>query len=564
MNFSSRRKNVSGGAIVSLMVASTLLGCGGSGRDASVTQTPLADAPILPNSSCESLLSVKIPNVTILTATSVAAGSYTPPGTTAAQTNLPDFCRVTATSNPVAGSSIGLEMWFPSKTWNGRYMQVGTHGLGGTIFYGEMAPQLRRGFATAATDAGHMAIAGAPFSPAWAIGNPQKVIDYGHRATHELADKAKTLIAAYYAQPQSSAYYDGCSFGGHDGMQEAQRYPSDFNGILAGGALANQSAAGTQNLVANIALQNAGIVGTSGAATMALAQKLTLAACDGLDGVIDGIISNPSRCHWNPASAICVAGQDPTTCLTAAQAAAIATVTTDATNPVTGAYVFGGLQPGAEHDMVRFGLGAAPFSVAFFQIAYGNASWDPATFNLSVDYPILVASYGSIVDALNPDLSGFKAAGGKLLQWHTWNDSATTPKFTVDYYDQVAKAQGGVETTQNFYRLFMMPGQGHCAGSGTGPSNIGAENQLAVSADAAHDAVTALMQWVEKGIAPQSLIASRYTNDDTTKPIDMQRPLCPYPLGAVYKGTGDTSQASSFYCGSPESAAAVRPVTASP
>ncbi|WP_438391850.1 tannase/feruloyl esterase family alpha/beta hydrolase [Caballeronia sp. DA-9] len=540
------------GTSASIAVVAALVGCG----DSSSTPAPVASATatnIPPARACESLATLSIPSVIITSAASVAAGTYTPPGSTTSFTNLPDFCRVTATSSPVAGSSISLEIWLPSKIWNGRYMQVGTHGTGGQLYWSEMAPQLRRGFVTGATDTGHPFKA--TFDSTWAIGNPQKLVDYGYRSSHELVDKAKTIIASYYGMAQSFAYFNGCSFGGNNGLQEAQRYPSDFNGILVGGAGADSTGAGTAQLVQTTALVNAGIVGASGAAILTLAQKAAISACDAQDGVVDGIIANPTRCKWDPTSMICKAGQDPSTCFTPTQANAIKTVTADVTNPVTGAYVFGGLQPGSEHDVIKYGLALSPFGTALYQIAKSNPTWDPTTFNLNVDYPGLVANVGTVIDALNPDLSTFKAVGGKLLQWHTWDDSQFTPKFTVDYYNQVASTQGGVEVTQTFYRLFMMPAQGHCAGGatpeGTGPSNIGAENQIAVSPDAEHDAVTALMQWVEQDSAPQLLIASRYKNNDTTQAIDMQRPLCPYPLEAIFKGSGDTNQASSFYCGTP-------------
>ena len=520
-----------------------LAACGGD--DDSPAPTPVA--PFQASVDCASLKTLAIPNTTILSADAVPAGSFTAPGTTAVIADLPDFCRVVATVTPVAGSNIGIEVWLPSKIWNGRYQQVGTHGLGATIYRSEMAPQLRRGFATAATDMGHTAASG-PFDPTWAFGNPQRIVDYAYRAVHELADKSKTLIASYYGRAQDYAYYNGCSKGGADGLKSAQLYPQDFNGIIAGGAAQYFTHAATAQLVQNLRWAGAGITGTSGQATLRLAQSLAIAACDRIDGVADGLIANPTRCTWDPTTAVCQAGQDPATCFTPAQAAAIKANYDPVRDPVTNAVVFGGLSRGEEHDSIKFGINSAPFGIALYQIATGDPTWTPARFDLHRDLPLLDQVLAD-TNATNPDLGAFRKAGGKLIQWHTWDDSQFMPTPTLGYYEQVAALSGGIESTQKFYRLFMVSAQGHCSGDGQGPANFGAENQLAVSNDAEHDMVTALQQWVEHSTAPDHLVVSRYKNNDVAQGIDMQRPVCPYPTEAIYKGSGDTTQATSFYCG---------------
>ena len=297
-------------------------------------------------------------------------------------------------------------------------------------------------------------------------------------------------------------------------------------------------------------LRNAGIQGASGAAILNLAQQSAIAACDALDGVTDGMIANPSRCNWNPATLICQPGQNPATCITPVQAAALTANVSTVTDPVTGAWFFPGLSRGSEHDLLRFNANNAvtSYGLSLYQIALNDPNWDASTFNLHRDSAILDQKLAAI-NAIDPNLAPFKKAGGKLIQWHSWDDSQFMPLWQTQYYEQVASAMGGVEGTEDFYRLFMMPAQGHCAGNGVGPSNIGAENQLAVSSDADHDIVTALESWVVQGIAPKQLIATRFKNNDAALGVDMQRPLCPYPLEAVYKGAGDTNVAANFYCG---------------
>ena len=475
--------SLSAAAITCLLQA-----CGGGNEPVPIA---IGTPPFAATAECAALKNMNVLNTTILSAEQIPAGSYTPPGSKAKFDNLPDFCRLTATVAPTAGSSIGIELWLPTKTWNGRYQQVGTHGVGGLIYWSEMAPQLRRGFATGATDTGHLASEGLS---SWAIGKPERLTDYASRAVHELAEKAKSSIKAYYGRTQEYAYYNGCSMGGANGMKAAQMYPNDFNGI----------------------------------------------------------ISNPSRCTWSTSSLVCKSGQDPTTCITTSQAAALTANVSPILDPDTGAEYFPGLPRGSEHDQLHFGwTNSLSFAgLAAYQIALQDATWNGSTFDFRRDTPIAERMLAS-VNAIDPDLSAFRKAGGKLIQWHTWDDSQFAPEYQLRYYEQVAGRMGGAETTGDFYRLFMMPAQGHCAGSGDGPSNIGAENQIAVSNDAEHDVVTALETWVSQGVAPKVLIASRYKNNDPKQGIDMQRPLCPYPLEAVYKGSGNTNVAANFYCGKP-------------
>jgi len=506
--------------------------------------------------TCESLLALKLPHTTINAAQSIPAGTYQPPGSAVAFSNLPAFCRITATVSPVPDSSIDIEVWLPSSTWNGKYQQSGSHGWGGVFYWTEMTRQIQRGYATGITSDGHGGPGG--FNVSWAFGHPEKVTDFAWRAVHELAEKAKLLISAYYGHAQRYAYFNGCSNGGRQAMKSAQLFPHDFDGIIAGGAAAYFTNAATEQLVMSINLKNAGIQGASGAAVLSLAQKAATAACDAQDGVVDGLIRDPRSCHWDPTTLVCKAGQDPTTCFTPAQAAAIKANVESVRDPVTGRWVFSGMSRGSEFDQIRFGynLGLAPFAIATYQVGLNDPNWNGTTFDLHTDLPRLNRALGDM-NAIDPDLAPLRKAGVKLIQWHEWDDAAFTPGWTAKYYEQVVDetGHGSVESVQDFYRLFVLPGVGHCTGATTdiGPDNIGGENQTAASPDAQHDIVSALEAWVEHGHAPDKLIATQYNNPtDPTQGIKRQRPVCPYPAEAVYKGSGSINDASSFFCAQPD------------
>ena len=506
--------------------------------------------------TCENLAALQLPFTTVTVAQSIPAGSFTPPGSATTFTNLPAFCRVTATVTPVSGSSIGIEVWLPTTTWNGKYMQSGNHGFGGSFQWGEMTRQIQRGYSTGITDDGHIA---AGFDVSWAFGNPQKVTDLAWRAVHELNVNAKLIVQAYYGQAAKYVYFNGCSDGGREGLQEAQMFPTDFNGIIAGGVASNWTASSTQLLQLTENYIAAGIENAAGQAILTLVQNAVTAACDGLDGVVDGIISDPRRCHWDPNSLICTPGQNPSTCITQAQAAAIKANTVTLRDPVTGIEILSNPMLGSQAEQMFRGWenngtnnNAGNFGIADYQIAYNNPNWSASSFNLHTDPPNLNNSSVAQINATNPNLLPFQAAGGKLIHWAGWVDSSFNAGWEIQYYGNVIDTSGGgnVSAVQNFYRLFMMPGVGHCADAADiGPDNIGAENQTAVSSDPQHDVVSALEAWVEQGVAPTQLIATKYLNNNPTQAIQMQRPICPYPQQAIYSGLGNTNVATSFYCG---------------
>lgn len=297
--------------------------------------------------TCESFSSLKLPNTVITAAQSIPVGGFQPPGSTLIP-NLPAFCRVTATISPVPDSSIGIEVWLPTTTWNGKYQQSGNHGFGGTFFWGEMASQIRRGYATGITDDGHSP---GGFAVSWAIGHPEKVKDLAYRAVHELAEKAKLIVTAYYGDLPRYSYFNGCSDGGREAFKEAQVFPRDFDGIIAGGAASFWTHAATQQLVASLNRVNTGMT----SALMTVAQNGATAACDALDGVVDGLITDPRRCHFDARTLICKGGQS-SNCLTPAQANAINTNNSTLVDPVTGQFVFSGISRAENSTKTDLGL----------------------------------------------------------------------------------------------------------------------------------------------------------------------------------------------------------------
>ena len=481
------------------------------------------------SSSCESLSSLALPNTSIALAQVVPAGAFTLPGTGPATTQfspLPTFCRVAATLSPSSDSDIKIEVWLPAADWNGKFQAVGNGGWAGTISYGAMAWALQEGYATASTDTGH---AGANAS--FAIGHSEKVIDFAYRAVHEMAVKSKAIIAAFYGHAPRFSYWTGCSTGGRQALMEAQRYPEDFDGIIAGAPANNQ----TQLCAWRIAVEARVLQSPASVvprAKLTFLNRAVLAACDALDGVTDGLLTDPHQCQFDPATLLCH-GADRDNCLTAQQVEAVKMGYAPARRK-TGELIYPGLVPGGETGWAML-TGAKPepgsIDVGMFRfVAHEDPAWDWRTFDLDRDTS-LVDKKAGFIDAVNPDLSAFRARGGKLLIFHGWNDGgsggAISPQNTVNYYSSVLAKMGSQQ--QDWLRLFMVPGMEHCGG-GPGPDQV---NWMA-----------AMERWRESGIAPDRLIASRVIDNR----VNMTRPLCPYPQVAHYNGVGSTNDAANFAC----------------
>jgi feruloyl esterase len=485
---------------------------------------------------CANLKSVSLPNTTITLAESVPAGMFTPPagggaggggqrGGQPAALSVPAFCRVAATLRPTSDSEIDMEVWLP-ENWNQKFQFVGGGGWAGVISYPAMATALQEGYATASTDTGHKG-----GTANFAIGHPEKLVDFAYRAVHESTLKAKTIMTTYYDRPIKYSYWNGCSTGGRQGLMEAQRYPEDFDAIVAGAPANYQTHLHTWDLsVAVPVLKDPAAVVPAAKATML--NKAVLAACDAKDGVKDGLLNEPRTCKFDPSTLLCKAG-DSENCLTAPQVEAVKRMYAPAKTK-SGEVVFPGKEPGSETGWNAIAGGQAPQGVSLgsFLVANENANWDWRSFDLDRDLKVVDEKVGTIVNAVNPDLSAFKARGGKLILYHGWNDTAISPGNTINYYNSVLTKMGAKQ--DNWIRLFMIPGMGHCQG-GPGPNQV--------------NYMGALERWRESGTTPDQLQAYHVTNNR----VDMARPLCPYPQVAQYKGVGSTNDAANFVCKAPQS-----------
>ncbi len=487
-------------------------------------------------SSCESLGSLTLPNTTITSASVVEAGAFTMPGLAAAPRgtqppaagqmfrDLPAFCRVAATLKPSSDSDIKVEIWMPASAWNGKFQAVGNGGWAGVISYPAMAQAIRRGYATASTDTGH---AGNGGDASFAFNHPEKMVDFAYRAVHEMTVQAKSVINRHYGSAPTRSYWNGCSTGGRQGLKEAQKFPADFDGIIAG-APANYM---THLLSHSIWVAQASLKDPASLIPRekyAAVHQAALDACDVLDGVKDGVIDDPTRCHFDPKTIQC-AGADGPTCLTAPQVEAARKIYAPATN-AKGVF-FPGLEPGSELGWAGL-AGPAPLSIAatFFKYAvFKNPDWDFKTLDFDKDVALIDKQDDGLLNAIDPNLKPFFGRGGKLLMYHGWVDQLIPPRNSINYYTSVTKTMGGADKAIDSIRLFMVPGMAHCAG-GAGTSTF--------------DTMTTIEQWVEQEKAPPQIPASHMNNGVA----DRTRPLCLYPATAVYKGSGDTNDAANFTC----------------
>jgi hypothetical protein len=492
--------------------------------------------------TCESLAELKLPHTTVRIAQPVPAGEFKPPeGRPIA--NLPAFCRVAGTLKPTDDSNIQFEVWMPAVNWNGRMQGVGNGGFAGSLSFSGMAQELRRGYAAATTDTGHNA-ATTP-GATWALGHPQKVIDFGYRAIHETAVAAKALIAAFYGEGPRHSYFNSCSNGGRQALMEAQRYPADYDGIIAG-APANdwtRLLLDGADLARTVADNPASFIPP---AKFPAIEAATLAACDAQDGLKDGLIGDPARCHFDPATLLCK-GEDSDRCLTAAQVSLMQKIYAGPRN-TKGDALYYGYSPGGEGGAggwVGWITGPAPeksqgygFSTQFFsQMVYENAAWDYRSFNPERDSKAADSKLAGVLNSTDPNLKKFKDRGGKLILYHGWSDAAIPPVNAIHYYEKVI-SQMGAAPAGEFVRLYMVPGMQHCGG-GPGPNYFWSTNPTA-RGDAQHDMEAALENWVESGSAPGPVIASHGT--------ERTRPLCPYPQVAKWSGTGSIDDAANFSC----------------
>jgi feruloyl esterase len=483
----------------------------------------IAAEPVLA-ATCESLTSLSLPHATITRAETVAAGQLKAEGErgpAAAFAKLPVFCRVAATSTPSADSTIKLEVWLPAASWNGKLLGTGNGAWGGSIGRAALADGLARGYAVVGTDTGHEG-QGASF----AAGHPEKLRDFAERAVHEMTVVGKAIVAAHYGRPHELAYFNGCSTGGRQALTAAQRFPDDFDGIIAGspGNYTSRQAVGQVWIAQAMQKDPASNIPPAKLATL---HDAVIRACDMHDGVADGVLENPRRCAFDPATIAC-SGPDGAACLTRPQVEAARKIYAGAVAPRDGQPIFPGLEPGGELGWARWGSAQpAEYATEFFKhIAFGDSNWHFNTLDFERDLRRSDEA-GAVLDAIDPDLGRFASRGGKLILYAGWSDPGIPPRNLVNYYERVEARMG--DRANGLVRLFMVPGMAHCGG-GDGTSTF--------------DMLSALEAWREKQSPPLQIPAARVENGVTNR----TRPLCPYPQVATYKGTGSFDEAANFAC----------------
>jgi len=488
--------------------------------------------------SCESLAGISLPQTTVTMAQTVAAGEFTAPagrGRASAGNpykDLPAFCRVMGTLTPSNDSSIKLEVWLPASGWNGKFLAAGNGGgasaaIQGSINTPALAAALRGGYATAATDTGHE---GATLN--FAIEHPEKLIDFGYRAVHEMTVKAKAIAAAYYGEGPKLSYWNGCAAAGREGMMEAQRFPADYDGVVVAAAANYWSHLQPWSLAIYEATHKdeASYIPP---AKYPLIHKAAVEQCDALDGVKDGLIENPRRCKFDPKVLQCK-GPDTSACLTAPQVEAARRIYAPLVNSKTRSEIFPGLEPGSELGWAALADGDEPslyVRETFKYMIFKDPQWDYKTHpvNFDTDVPLADKLDNGTVTAADANLKPFFDRGGKMILYHGWTDPLIPPGDAVNYYKRVEDTVGGAGKIKESMRLYLVPGMNHCRG-GEGPDDF--------------DMQPVMEQWRENGKAPQQVIASKVTNGKTER----TRPLCPYPQVAAYKGSGSTDEAVNFVC----------------
>ena len=480
--------------------------------------------------ACEALAGLKLPQVAITEAVTVAARSP-----------LPAYCKILASAHPTNDSDIRFEVAIPEEgAWNGRYLQVGNGGFAGVIPERAILSGLAQGYAVAGTDDGHQSTINTDAS--WALGHPEKQIDFGYRALKETTDAAKAIIQSYRGSAPRYSYFQGCSDGGREALMEAQRYPRDFDGIIAGDPANNWT-----HLLAGAAWDYQALTATQ--ASFLTMEKLKLVEAEAVKrcGDQDGVIEDPLSCRFKPEKLLCHGGDSPS-CLTGAQLAAVRKIYDGPRNPRTKEKIISGFSPGGEGEPNGWGRWIAgeagdakqsliyQFGSNFFRyVVRDEPDFDIGRVNFDSDIAAADAKFSPVFASHDPDLSAFRNRGGKLIQYHGWADPAIPALDSVDYYRSVQKKMGA---TADFYRLFLAPGMLHCGG-GPGPNAIAA--------------LPALAAWVEHNKAPDFLVATKYQNDDPAAPMLRQRPLCSFPARAQWDGQGDRSKLESYRCVAPKS-----------
>ncbi len=520
----------------------------------------LTEKDVALKANCEKVAKLALPNATVASAEVVIAGSFHPNSSVtpwaapaeALYRSLPPFCRVRVESHPSSDSDIRIEVWMPLENWNGKLQGRGNGGFAGEIDYFTLAIAMREGYATAATDTGHAA---SGTDARWAIGHPEKVTDFGYRAIHEMTQDAKLVVKQFYGKhPLQHAYFASCSNGGRQGLMEAQRFPGDYDGIIAG-APANYWTHLVTSAIWQLQATTLDAASYIPAAKLPAIAKAVDAACDAQDGTADGILDDPRKCHFDPSAMLCKA-EDSSSCLTSAQATALKKIYAGPSDSA-GKQIYPGLLPGAEDGSGGWGLwitGSEPgkslmqaFGTGFFSnMVFEKPDWNFRDANITDIVTAADAKLSKTLNATDPNLSAFKARGGKLIVYHGWNDPAISAINTVNYYQSVVDVMGR-DGVDSFARLYMVPGMQHCAG-GVGPDSFGENGPWPNVNDPHQSLQLSLEQWVERGTAPKEIVATKFSGPLSSGRAEMTRPLCAYPKVAMYESTGDLNSAASFVC----------------
>jgi feruloyl esterase len=481
--------------------------------------------------TCESLATLALPHAHVVTAETMAAGAFEPPtvprrgrDTSQIYARLPPFCRVAATLTPSSDSDVKMEVWLPVSDWNGKFQAVGNGGWAGVISYQALAQAVAAGYAGASTDTGHVGN-----TAAFAIGHPEKVIDMGYRAVHEMTVKAKAIVDAYYGAAPKLSVWNGCSLGGRQGITEAQRYPEDFDAIVAGAPAVNWMRLHGARMAINRSV-HASERGYITPDKYPAIHAAALKACDMLDGVKDGVIEDPTRCHFDPKILECTSGDGPG-CLTPDQVQTARALYAPLKSPKNGAPIFPSLlMAGSEPNWAML-AGPEPITTAleaYKYVVFKDPNWDLHRFDTDVDVAAAIKMDNGVLDSSVTNLKPYFSRGGKLLMYHGWADSQVPALNSVEYFNHVVQATGRASIGKSI-QLYMIPGMAHCEG---GPGTD------------VFDKMAAIEQWVTRGAAPSQIIAAHLTNYAVVR----TRPLCPFGRVAHYKGTGSTDEAASFEC----------------
>jgi feruloyl esterase len=531
-------------------------------------EVTFAQGATQPPEACERLALLSLPNTTVTLAQVVNAGAFVVPGNAPREgggssalagtigpvppvpgrvtantaglglgynggrgippfSTLPAFCRVTATLEPSPSSDIRMELWMPIAGWNGNFRGTSPNGLGGVINYNAMGVGLTDGFAVASTDTGHQG-----GDTAW-MRDPERLTDFAGRAMHETTVAGKAIATAYYGTAPRYSYMIECGGGSAAALHEVQKYPSDYHGIVVGGHAAHLTRQIFGQLWLWLAARPNG-VGILPATTLRVIHDAVLNKCDLLDGVKDGLLENPTRCTFDPKEIECKPGTeskgDQTSCLTTAQVDAVRRIYAGPANPRTNERIWSPLYRGSELDWSFFTESQNPIGIATsaLRMILGDPTWDYQSIDF--DRHVALADQSAIarVNASNPDISAYVKRGGKLILSGGWNNALVPAGAVLDYYRNVEKTIG-IEDTRQGVRLYMVPGMIECNG-GPGTDTF--------------DMLTVMRRWVERGEAPNGVIASRVEHGKVVR----TRPLCPYPQVATYRGSGSTDEAKNFVC----------------